>query len=138
MSRPADVIVRAEQVHSMDGSGRPLRAVAIRGEWNVAVSLEPDGLDGLRDARTGVINGRPLTLVPAIFDTHEHLMEASRNLALVPADEASSLAELIDLLRARAVMTPRGKWIVTSMSWNETNPTHDPGELLAPLEMTEA
>ena len=103
----------------MDAAHRVGRAIAIRDEWIVAVSDDPDGLDGLCDPRTRVLNGRPLTLLPAIFDTHEHLLEASRNLALVRDDEARSLGELIDFIRARAVQTPPGQWIVTSMSWNE-------------------
>jgi predicted amidohydrolase YtcJ len=120
MSQAADVIVKADQIYSMDGSGRAYRAIAIRGESILAVSIDSDELDGLRDARTRVIDGRTLTVLPADFDTHEHLLEASRNLALVPADEARSLSELADLIRARALLTPPGHWIVTTMSWNET------------------
>ncbi len=105
----------------MAGSRPACRAIAIRDEWIVAVSDDPDGLDGLRDARTRVVNGRSLTVLPAIFDTHEHLLESSRNLGLVHADEARSLAQLTDLIRARALETPPGQWIVTSMSWNETS-----------------
>jgi predicted amidohydrolase YtcJ len=105
----------------MDAAHNVRRAVAIRGEWIKAVSDEPDGLDGLRAAHTRVVDGRALTVVPAIFDTHEHLLESARNLALVQAGEARTLADLIGLIRARAAQAAPGEWVVTSMSWNETN-----------------
>ena len=105
----------------MDRSRHVYRAIAIRDEWIVGVSDDPDGLDGLSDPRTRVLDVPTLTLLPAIFDTHEHLLESSRNLALVQVDEARSLEELIDLIRLRARHTALGQWIVTSMSWNEAN-----------------
>ena len=46
-----------------------------------------------------------LTLLAAFADSHEHLMEASRNTLLVPADKARSVAEF----------TGRGRRGVTSV-----------------------
>jgi len=57
----------------------------------VSASEEPDGLDRLREAHTRDVGGGSLMVLPTIFDTHEHRLEASRNLGLVRADEARSL-----------------------------------------------
>jgi predicted amidohydrolase YtcJ len=121
MPPSADLIIKARRIHAMNSVHSVYRAIAIRGEWIVAVSDDPGGLDGLRDAHTRVVNGRSLILLPAVFDTHEHLLESARNLAFVQADEARSLNDLVELIRARAAETAPGQWVVTSMSWNETS-----------------
>jgi hypothetical protein len=121
MPLAADLILKAQGIHTMEAAHGVCRAIAIRGEWIIAVSDDPDALDGLRDGRTRVVDGRALTVLPAIFDTHEHLLESARNLALVQAGAARTLTELIDLIRARAAQAAPGEWVVTSMSWNETN-----------------
>jgi predicted amidohydrolase YtcJ len=95
------------------------RAVAVRDEWIVAVADDPHGLDGLITAGTQVLDVPNLTLLPAFYDTHLHLMEAVRNFALVPVDRAHTIAELVDLIRQRAAQTPPGQWIQTTNAWNE-------------------
>ena len=121
MQQAADLIIKAARIHSMDRAQSVYRSIATRGERIVAVSEEPDGLDGLRDDHTRSIRAPQLAVLPAIFDTHEHLLESARNLALVQADAARSIADLIGLIRNRADSTPPGRWIVTSMGWNEAN-----------------
>jgi hypothetical protein len=121
MAEAVEMIVKARRIHVMDAARSVRRAIAIRGEWIVAASAESDGLDGLRGgAHTRVIDARAPHLVPAIFDTHEHLLESARDLALVQADKARSVSNLCGLIRARAAQTAAGQWIVTSMSWDET------------------
>ena len=62
-----------------------------------------------------------LTVLPAFSDSHEHLMEASRNTLLVPVDQARSVAEFTGLISAAARDAAPGAWIVTSMGWHESN-----------------
>jgi len=50
-----------------------------------------------------------LTLLPALYDTHNHLLEAARNFTMVPVDQAHSIAEFLDLIRQRAAQTPAGQ-----------------------------
>jgi predicted amidohydrolase YtcJ len=116
----ADVIVKAGAIHSMDDHRTVHRSLALRDEWIVAASADPDGLDRLRSERTLVVSDPGLTVLPAFFDTHEHLLEAGRNLELVPVDRARSLDELIELIRSRAAVTPPGHWIQTSSGWHES------------------
>jgi predicted amidohydrolase YtcJ len=56
----ADLIVVAEQIHSIASPRRTYRAIAIGHEPIVASSEEPDRLDGLRDARTRDVGGGSL------------------------------------------------------------------------------
>jgi len=50
----------------------------------VAVSSDLDGLDDLAGSCTTVVGAGDLTLLPAFAESHEHLMEASRDPLLVP------------------------------------------------------
>ena len=95
-----DYLIKAGAVHSM--SGETYRSVAVRGAEIVAVSAELDGLDDLAGRGTVVVDARDLTLLPAFADSHEHLMEASRNTLLVPVDEARSVADFAGLVSAAA------------------------------------
>jgi predicted amidohydrolase YtcJ len=60
-------------------------------------------------------------LLPAFADSHEHLMEASRNTLLVPIDQARSVVEFTEMVATAARDAAPGSWIVTSMAWHESN-----------------
>jgi len=61
-----------------------------------------------------------LTRAGAIRDAHEHLLEASRNVLLVPVDRAGSITQFTAMISAVARDLPPGAWIVTSMGWHES------------------
>ena len=98
-----DYLIKAGAVHSM--TGETYRSVGLRGPEIVAVSAEPGGLDDLVGLDTAVVDAGDLTVVPTFADSHEHLIEASRNTLLVPVDKARSVAEF----------TGRGRRGVTSV-----------------------
>ena len=91
-----DYLIRAGAIHSL--TGEPYRSVGLRGPEIVAVSATADGLDDLAGDGTVVVNAGDLTLLPAFADSHEHLMEASRNTLLVPVDRAKSVAEFTGMV----------------------------------------
>src|SRR5215472_15701006 len=86
-----DYLIKAGTIYSMTGT--TYRSVGLRGAEIAAVAAEPDRLDDLAGAGTAVVDAGDLTLLPAFADSHEHLMEASRNTLLVPVDQARSVAE---------------------------------------------
>jgi len=81
----------------------------------------PHGLDGLISAETRVIDDSTLTLLPAFYDSHNHLLELARNALLAPVDHARSIAEFVEIIRRYAATTPPGQWIRTTTAWNESN-----------------
>ena len=97
------------------------RAIALRDEKIVGVSADAHGLDELITAGTHILDDQRLTLLPAFYDTHNHLREATHNLTFVPVDRAQSIAEFVDLIGARAAQTPPGEWVQTSNAWHERN-----------------
>src|SRR5215469_4296180 len=114
-----DYLIRAGAIHSM--TGEKFRSVGLRGPEIVAVSHEADGLDDLAGAATVVVDAGDLTVLPAFADSHEHLIEASRNTLLVPVDKASSVAELTGMIADAARAAVPGSWILTSIGWHESN-----------------
>ena len=91
----ADLIVKAGRVYSMNAGRDVHAALAVRDGEIVAVSNERDGLDALASDGTHVIDDPELTLLPAFFDIHEHLLDSARNLARVRLEDAHSMDELI-------------------------------------------
>ena len=125
-------LIKAGAVHSM--AGETYRSVGLRGNEIVAVSRERGGLDDLVGSATRVIDDGELTLLPAFADSHEHLMEASRNTLLVPVGKAGSVAEFTDMVGAAARDAARGDWILTAMDWHESNLAENRLPTLAELD----
>jgi hypothetical protein len=116
---PADVIIRSDRIYSMASDTATPRALAVRGDSIIATSREAGGLDALLTPQTIVIDDSALTWLPAFNDTHNHLLEATRNAMFVPIDRAHTIADLVALIRERAAHTPDGRWIQTSNAWHE-------------------
>jgi predicted amidohydrolase YtcJ len=127
-----DYLIKAGTIHSM--TGETYRAIGVRGPEIVAVSAEPAGLDDLAGHGTTVVDAGDLTLLPAFADSHEHLMEASRNTLLVPVDKARSIAEFTRMVADAAQAAPPGQWISTSMGWHESNLAENRLPTLAELD----
>jgi len=127
-----DYLIRAGAIHSM--TGETYRSVGVRGPEIVAVSSDPGGLDDLAGNGTAVVDAGDLTLLPAFADSHEHLMEASRNTLLVPVDKARSMAEFTGIVAAAARDAAPGEWILTSISWHESNLAENRVPTLAELD----
>jgi predicted amidohydrolase YtcJ len=114
-----DYLIKAGAIHSM--TGETYHCVGLRGPEIVAVSADLAGLDDLAGGGTAVVDAGDLTLLPAFADSHEHLMEASNNTLLVPVDTARSIAEFTGMITAAARDAAPGEWILTSISWHESN-----------------
>jgi len=114
-----DYLIRVGAAHSM--AGATYQAVGLAGPRIAAVSEYPDGLDDLAGRDTTIVDAGDLTLLPAFADSHEHLMEASRNTLKVPVDRARSVAEFTAMVGAAAQTAAPGDWVVTSVGWHESN-----------------
>jgi predicted amidohydrolase YtcJ len=68
-----------------------------------------------------VLDDPELTVLPAFFDIHEHLLDSARNLGRVRLEDARSIDELVALISERAKGTPEGEWVQTSNGWNESD-----------------
>jgi predicted amidohydrolase YtcJ len=69
-----------------------------------------------------VVLDRPdATVLPAFDDTHTHLIFAAASVPDIPVHQAATIAEFLDLIRARAAVTPAGEWLRTTINWQEFN-----------------
>lgn len=119
--RLADLIVKAGRIYAMDERRATFRSLAVRDGWIVAVSEGSDGLDRLASSSTTVLEDPGLTVLPAFFDIHEHLLDSAHNLGRVRLEDAGSIGEVVAMIAARAQRTPEGEWVQTSNGWNESN-----------------
>lgn len=117
----ADLVIRADAVHTLVPGRAPQRALAVRGDRIAALSPDPNGLDHSVTARTTVHDLPGATVLPAFDDTHTHLIYAALGAQDVPVHQARTISEFLDLIRQRAEVTPEGEWIRTTTNWQELN-----------------
>jgi len=97
----ADLVIRAGRIYTMS-TGQPFqRVLAIRDGAILAMSDAPEGLDALISSTTHVVDEPSLTILPAFNDTHNHLLEATRNAAFAPVNRAHTIAEFVAIVRER-------------------------------------
>ena len=117
----ADLVIRADAIHTRVPGQAPQRALAVRGDRVMALSPDPHGLDHLVGEHTTVRELTGATVLPAFDDTHTHLIYAALGAHDVPVHQAHDIPEFLDLIRQRAKATPEGEWIRTTTNWQELN-----------------
>lgn len=104
----ADSIVVNARVYTQDAALPTAEAFAVKEGRFLAVGNSSD-IRNLATARTQVIDGRGMTVLPGFIDTHSHpsgvaeLFDVNANVR--------TLAELQRALRERAAKTPPGEWV---------------------------
>jgi len=114
------MLIRAQRVWT-GVRGSKTRAIAIARDRIAALADEPHALDARIGPSTQVLDDPAWCVVPALYDTHNHLGEFIRNFALAPVERARTLAEFLELIAAEAARTPAGRWVQTSNAWHERN-----------------
>lgn len=107
-----DLLLVNAQVHTMDPRRPTANTVAIRGNAIAAVG-DRSPADEWRGNGAEVIDCQGLTLIPGLIDAHCHILAqaaAMQGLDCGPAS-VSSISELTQVIRQRAVETPAGGWI---------------------------
>jgi predicted amidohydrolase YtcJ len=112
-----DTILHNARVYTVDPANPTAQAIAIKDGRFVAVDADAAILP-LAGPRTRVHNLDGKTVLPGIFDSHNHLMQVGVKLARIRLDECRSPEEMMELVQARAQNTPPGQWIVGE-GWNE-------------------
>ena len=117
-----DLIITNAKIHTMDAPagaacGRVADAVAVKDGRFVAVGSDAE-IESLAGPTTELISAGGRTIIPGIFDSHNHFMEVGAKLSTIRLDECESPEEMMELVRERARDTPPGEWIV-GQGWNE-------------------
>jgi predicted amidohydrolase YtcJ len=108
--RPADLILRAERVHTMSGGIVGATAVAIREGMIVAVGGESD-LAGFSGPGTRSLRYPGATIVPGLSDGHAHPLAGAGFAVGMDLRAVTSLPELRQELTAALAGLGPGEWL---------------------------
>ena len=114
-----DLILHSGQIYTMDAQNSVVEAVAIK-DSRILTTGGTAQLRALAGAQTQQIDLGGQTVLPGIFDSHNHLLQVGIKLTRIRLDECQSPAEMMELVRARARETPPGHWIIGE-GWSEHN-----------------
>jgi predicted amidohydrolase YtcJ len=112
-----DLILSNGRLYTLDDKDTRTQAVAIKEGRIIAVGGGAQ-VEGLAGRGTVKIDLGGSTVIPGIFDSHNHLLEVGAKLSTIRLDECQSQQEMMELVRARAEVTEPGVWII-GQGWNE-------------------
>jgi predicted amidohydrolase YtcJ len=107
----ADLILHNGKIVTVDPKFSIGQAVAIKAGKIVAVGSENSVLRE-RGTHTQVIDLGGRTVLPGLFDSHVHALEAALSEFRAPLPPLDSYAAVQSYIRQRALNTPKGEWIV--------------------------
>ncbi len=117
VSYPELVVVNAKVV-TADDRFSIRQAVAIRDGKGLAVGTT-DQIRALAGATTRVVDAGGRTVLPGLIDSHIHFLRAGfRWKWEVRADEAQSLSDIFEGIKARAQQVPPGTWVLVLGGWH--------------------
>jgi len=111
VSPPADLILHNARVITVDERMSIAEALAVRDGGIVAVGKNADVLRW-RGPQTKMIDAQGRTVLPGLYDSHTHPLQAAWSEAEGPLPQFRSVAEVLEAIRAQARQTPKGQWIV--------------------------
>lgn len=126
---PADLIVTAQHIYTVDPDRPVVRAFAVRDGRVVFAGSEREAL-ALKGPRTRLLALGDRTVIPGITDAHLHLLGVGTALRAVDLTGTLSYDEVIQRVAARAHELKAGEWI-SGRGWNQNAwpdtrfPTHD-------------
>ena len=116
---PADTVLHGGTILTVDAKDRVVSAMAIRGGRIVALGSDK-AIAAYIGKRTKVIDLAGKTATPGMIDAHAHALEGGIDeVANLQLGEASSVADFLARVKARAAELPAGAW-VTGSGWNES------------------
>jgi predicted amidohydrolase YtcJ len=124
---PADLVLTNGNIITLRAPGDRARAVAIAGGQVLAVG-DDASVRAFIGPNTRVIDLQGRTVVPGFNDVHQHpspIYTWDKPYASLELDTVSSMASLIDLLRRKAAITPKGM-LIRGSRYNESRLGHQP------------
>jgi predicted amidohydrolase YtcJ len=111
----ADLVLRGGRIYTVSPAPEWAEALAIRGETVVAVGTNSQ-VEPLVGEETTVVDLEGRLVLPGFIDGHIHFLEGALVLDHVKLDEARSLQEMLDLVKAYSERHPDLSWI-QGMGW---------------------
>lgn len=110
-------------VLTMNASDHVAEAVFVERDRIVAVGSRGE-IEALIEADTEIHDLGGRTLIPGFIDAHGHfpgsgLVTQGSDLSSPPLGDVESIEQIVEKLRARAAMTPKGEWVL-GLSYDDT------------------
>ncbi len=114
----ADLIMLHGRILTVDARDTVAQAMAVRKGVIVKVGTDAQ-VKALAGKRARVIDLRGRTATPGLIDTHAHIAQGGVDeLYGVPLSDATSVKEIVALVKAKAARVKPGEW-VTGAGWDE-------------------
>ncbi len=110
-TRPANLLIHHAHVVTVDEHFRIVQAIAIRDGRIVALGDNETVLK-LQGPKTHVLDAQGRTVLPGLYDSHVHPLDAATSELKGPLPNLKSLKDVFAYIRERAAKTPEGEWIV--------------------------
>ena len=104
----ADTVYINGRIYTMECEGEATEAFAVR-DHNILAVGATEEISSFACNKIVDLKGR--TVLPGFIDAHLHLLAYGAGLLSVELRGTESIAEVSDLLRKRALETPKGEWI---------------------------
>jgi predicted amidohydrolase YtcJ len=114
---PADLIVTAGRIRTVDPARPLVQAMAVRGGRIVFVGSAAEAAM-LRGPATRMLDLGGRTVVPGLIDAHAHLVGLGSSLRTVDLTGTHSIDEVVARVAARARQVRPGEWI-RGRGWNQ-------------------
>lgn len=119
MNKTPDTILYNGKIYTVDSKRSIASAVAIAGDSILAVGSDSKILPMAQKDTKKIDLGGKLVL-PGLNDSHGHFFWMATQIDFVAFTNATCIQDCLDLLADKAKHTPAGEWIITSMTWHET------------------
>jgi predicted amidohydrolase YtcJ len=117
-TQKADLLLIHGHILTEDAKDSTAQAVAIKGSTILAVGTDAEVM-ALAGPATRVIDLHGRTATPGLIDSHAHIAEGGTSEVFdVPLTDATSVAEIVKRVAAKAATLKPGEWVVGS-GWDE-------------------
>lgn len=132
----ADLVLRGGKIVTVDSDFRIVQAMAIDDGHITAVGSDAE-IAAMIDSKTRVVDLDGQMVLPGLIDSHVHPTGASQYEADHEIPNMETIADVLDYLRGRARVVPKGQWIVLQQVFitrlrEQRFPTRDELDSVAP------
>jgi predicted amidohydrolase YtcJ len=116
--QPADIIIFNARIYTVNPQQKWAEAIAVRGDKIVAVGSARE-IVVYRGISTLAIDAKHHLVLPGFVDCHIHFLDGSLSLLQVNLDQARSVADIQQQVKAYAIAHPELPWIL-GRGWQYT------------------
>lgn len=127
----ADLLITNGFIYTVDADNPMVEAVAVIGD-TILFAGTMDEAERFIGENTRKMDLGGKTMIPGLIEGHAHLLGVGNNLLNVDLMYAQSYQEVIDMVKERAKVTPKGEWIL-GRGWHQDKWVNQPERMFRNL-----